>query len=159
MSSPLTPGQPAPSCLSPELFLALREIQSPAAFSKGAYLYQQGSPVGGVYFVEIGEVRILLAASQGQKQLIEVVGPGATLGLAESMSGEDYRITAEAGSLTTTSFIPRETLLIFLRDHANFCMEIVQLLSEELHRLYHKFRNISAHPGRPRRRDRNAQLN
>jgi CRP-like cAMP-binding protein len=141
------------------LFLALREIQSPAAFPKGAYLYQQGSPVGGVYFVEIGEVRILLAASQGQKQLIEVVGPGATLGLAESMSGEDYRITAEAGSLTTTSFIPRETLLIFLRDHANFCMEIVQLLSEELHRLYHKFRNISAHPGRPRRRDRNAQLN
>jgi CRP-like cAMP-binding protein len=145
--------------LSPELLLALREIQSPVLFSKGAYLYEQGSPVKGAYFVETGDVRILLAASQGQRQLIEVVGPGTTLGLAETMSGEDYRITAEAGSLTTASFVAREALLIFLRDHANFCAEIVRLLSEELNRLYHKFRSISAHPGRPRRRDRNEQLN
>ena len=28
----------------------------------------------------------------------------------------------------------------------------VRLLSEDLHVLYHKFRNISAHPGRPRQR-------
>ena len=31
-------------------------------------------------------------------------------------------------------------------------MEIVRLLSANLHLLYHKFRSVSAHPGRPRRR-------
>jgi CRP-like cAMP-binding protein len=75
------------------------------------------------------------------------------------MSGEKYRITAEAGEPTTAGFIPRAELLEFLREHAEYCMQVVRLLSEDLHGLYHKFRSISAHPGRPRRRPLDEQLN
>jgi CRP-like cAMP-binding protein len=81
------------------------------------------------------------------------------LGLSESMSGESYRITAEAGEQTTAAFIPRADFLEFLRDHGDFSMEVVRLLSEDLHALYHKFRSISAHPGRPRHRPLDEQLN
>jgi hypothetical protein len=35
----------------------------------------------------------------------------------------------------------------------------VRLLSEDLHGLYHKFRSLSAHPGRPRQRPADEQLN
>jgi hypothetical protein len=38
-------------------------------------------------------------------------------------------------------------------------MEVVRFLSEDLHALYHKFRSISAHPGRPRQRPLDEQLN
>jgi hypothetical protein len=38
-------------------------------------------------------------------------------------------------------------------------MEVVRLLSGELHGLYQKFRNITAHPGRPRQRPLDEQLN
>jgi hypothetical protein len=38
-------------------------------------------------------------------------------------------------------------------------MQVVRLLSEDLHALYHKFRSISAHPGRPRHRPLDEQLN
>ena len=92
--------------------------------------------------MESGEVRVLLSAGQSQRQLLEVVGPGTVLGLSESMSGEKYRITAEAGEPTTAAFIPREELLEFLREHGDFCMQVVRLLSEDLHGLYHKFRSI-----------------
>jgi CRP-like cAMP-binding protein len=115
--------------------------------------------VTGVYLVESGEVRVLLPTGQSQKQLLEVVGPGTMLGLSESMSGEKYRITAEAGEQTTAAFIPREEFLGFLREHCDFCMQVVRLLSEDLHALYHKFRSISAHPGRPRHRPLDEQLN
>jgi CRP-like cAMP-binding protein len=81
------------------------------------------------------------------------------LGLSESMSGERCRVTAEAGEQTTAAFIPREEFLGFLREHGDFCMEVVRLLSEDLHVLYHKFRNISAHPGRPRHRPLDQRLN
>jgi CRP/FNR family transcriptional regulator len=151
--------QPTPSKLSPDLLQALHGIKSVRRFSKGAALFQQGSAVTGVYLVESGKVRVLLATPQSQKQLLEVVGPGTMLGLSESMSGEKYRITAEAGEQTTAAFIPRGEFLEFLREHGDFCMEVVRLLSEDLHALYYKFRSISAHPGRPRHRPLDEQLN
>jgi len=148
-----------PGRVSPDLLQALRRIKSVQLFPKGATLFQQGSAVAGVYLVESGEVRVLLPSGQRQKQLLEVVGPGAMLGLSESMTGEKYRITAEAGERTTVAFIPREEFLEFLREHGDFCMQVVRLLSEDLHGLYHKFRSISAHPGRPRHRALDEQLN
>jgi len=148
-----------PGRVSPDLLQALRRIKSVQLFPKGATLFQQGSAVAGVYLVESGEVRVLLPSGQRQKQLLEVVGPGAMLGLSESMTGEKYRITAEAGERTTVAFIPREEFLEFLREHGDFCMQGGRLLSEDLHGLYHKFRSISAHPGRPRHRALDEQLN
>jgi len=152
-------SQPMPGRVSPDLMQALRGIKSVRSFPKGATLFQQGSAVTGVYLVERGEVRVLLPSGQRQKQLLEVVGPGTMLGLSESMTGEKYRITAEAGEPTTAAFIPRKAFLDFLREHGDFCMQVVRLLSEDLHGLYHKFRSISAHPGRPRQRPLDEQLN
>lgn len=109
-----------------------------------------------VYMVESGEVRVLLPTGQSQKRLLEVVGPGTMLGLSENMSGERYRIAAEAGEHTTAAFVPHEQFLEFLREHGDFCMEVVRLLSADLHALYHKFRSISAHPrNRPLNEQRN----
>jgi CRP-like cAMP-binding protein len=53
------------------------------------------------------------------------------------MSGERYRISAEAGEQPAAAFVPREQLLEFLREHGDFCMEVVRLLSADLHVLYH----------------------
>jgi len=107
--------------------------------------------------VESGEVRILLPTGQNQ-QLLEVAGPGTLLGLSESMSGDNYRVTAEASDHTTVAFISRESFVSFLQGHGDFCMAVVRLLSEDLHGLYQKFRSISAHPGRPRHRSLDEQL-
>ena len=122
-------------------------------------MFQQGSAVKGVYVVESGEVRLLLETAGCPRQLLEIAGPGAMLGLSESLSGGGYKVTAEAGYSTTAVFIPRNEFLAFLREHRNFCMQIVRVLSEDLHGLYHKFRSISAHPGRPRQRPLIEQLN
>ena len=153
------PSQPTLGKLSADLLQALHGIKSVRSFPKGAALFKQGSAVAGVYLVENGEVRVLLPTPLSQKQLLEVVGPGTMLGLSECMSGEKYRITAEAGEQTTAAFIPREEFLEFLREHGDFCMQVVRLLSEDLHALYHKFRGISAHPGRPRQRPLDQQVN
>jgi CRP/FNR family transcriptional regulator, cyclic AMP receptor protein len=152
-------SQPLPAKLSPDLWEALHGIKSVRVYPKGAKLFQQGTEVSGVYVVESGLVRVLLPTAQSRLQLLEVAGPGTILGLSESMSGERHRVTAEAGDYTSVAFIPRNSFVDFLRDHGDFCMQVVRLLSEDLHGLYHKFRNISAHPGRPRRRPADEQLN
>jgi CRP-like cAMP-binding protein len=148
-----------PSKFSSELYQALHGIKSVRVYPKGSTLFQQGAAVSGVYVVESGRVRVLLPSSHGRPQLLEIAGPGTVLGLSESMSGEAYRVTAEAEDHATVAFVPQQGFLEFLRVHTDFCMQVVRLLSEDLHGLYHKFRSISAHPGRPRQRPPDEQLN
>lgn len=152
-------SQPTPGRLSHDLLQALHGVKPVRRFPKGATLIQQASRATGVYVVESGEVRVLLTTGPNERQLLEVVGPGTMLGLSQGMTGETYRITAVAGDETTAVFIPREEFLGFLREHSDFCMQVVRLLSEDLHGLYEKFRSISAHPGRPRQRPLEEQLN
>jgi CRP-like cAMP-binding protein len=140
------------SRLSQELEQALRSIVKTREFRKGETLYRHGSIADGLFVVETGAVQVLLPTGDHHTQVLEVVGTGAILGLSETMSGDNYRVTANAEELTTTSFIDRIEFLEFLDGHPEFCMQIVRLLSENLHGLYHKFRSVSAHPGRPRRR-------
>ena len=143
-------SHPVPAKLSPDLLKALHGISSVRLFPKGTTLFQRGSEVTGFYVVETGKVHVLLLTGRGQNQLLEVVGPGAVLGLSESITGGEYRITAEAGDETTATYIPREEFLEFLRAHGESCMQVLRLLSQDLHRWYGEYRNATAHSGRPR---------
>ena len=113
----------------------------------------------GIYLVEAGTVRVLLPASDQQRQLLEVAHPGAILGLSESLSGESYRVTVEAEERTTAAFVARKGFVELLEGNQEFCMQVMRLMAENLHGLYHLFRSVSAHPGRPRRRALNQTLN
>ncbi len=145
--------------LSREFEQALRVTMTSLVIARGATIYQHGSIATGIYLVEEGSVRVLLPVGEGQGQLLEVAGPGTLLGLSESMAGGRYRVTVEAEQSTIAAFLPREHFLRFLEEHHEFCIQVVQLLSENLHGLYHRFRSVSAHPGRPRRRSPEQQLN
>jgi CRP-like cAMP-binding protein len=136
----------------------LREFMTPCEFLEGDTLYERGASPAGIYLIETGTVRLLLPTGEDKSQLLEVVGAGTLLGLSDSVSGEHYRVTAEAEEPTMAGFISREAFLDFLSRHQDFCMHVIRLLSENLHGLYHKFRSVSAHPGRPRRRALNERL-
>jgi len=142
-----------------EMEQALRGVMTSRVFPIGATLYRHGTIADGIYLVEQGAVRVLLPTTEKQNQLLEVVRAGAILGLSESVSAGSYRVTAEAEEPTTAAFVTRKDFLQYLDGHHEFCMQVVRLLSENLHGLYHRFRSVSAHPGRPRRRLPNEQLN
>jgi CRP-like cAMP-binding protein len=150
---------PTPRKVSPELLQALHRIKSLRLYPTGATLYRQGSAGVGVYLVLTGEVRVLLQSGPQEEQLLQVMGPGTMLGLSEGITGENHRTRAEAGDTTTVGFIPREEFRGFLLAHGDYCMQVVESLSDELHGIYHKFRSITAHPGRPRHRLLEEQLN
>jgi CRP-like cAMP-binding protein len=151
-------SQPSAGKLSPDLWQALQGIKSVRTYAKGATIFLQGTTAEGVYVVEAGQVRLLLTTNQRRPQLLDIAGPGTILGLSESMCGDIYRLTAQAEDHASIAFIPRDRLLEFLRAHCDLCMQVVRLLSDDLHGLYHKFRSISAHPGRPRHRAPDEQL-
>lgn len=145
--------------LSKELEQALRPMMTLRVFPKGTTLYREGTMAAGIYLVQTGAVRVLLTAPDHLNQLLDVARAGTVLGLSESLSGESYRVTVEAEEQTTAAFVARQNFMELLNGNQEFCMHVVRLLSENLHGLYHLFRSVSAHPGRPRRRALNETLN
>ncbi|HYL12060.1 MAG TPA: cyclic nucleotide-binding domain-containing protein [Terriglobales bacterium] len=140
-----------PNKLPPGLWSALEGIRSMRTYAKGKLLFRWGQPARGVYLIEKGEVDLLLPTSAGSERFFEKAGPGVMLGLSEAMSGDTSKLTARAADRTQVAFVGREALLDFLRRHQAFCMQIVRLLSEDLHLLYHKYRCQSGAANRPRR--------
>jgi CRP/FNR family transcriptional regulator, cyclic AMP receptor protein len=135
--------------LDPSFWKALAPMKSVRDFAAGGTLFERGKPAEGIYFIEQGRVRVLLDRNAGK--LFEVAGPGSVLGLTESVSGHNYKSTAEAVERTRVGFVQRNDLMTFLRGHCEICMQIVQLLSEDLHVLYHEFRSMES-PASPRRK-------
>jgi len=126
--------------LDPAFWKALAPLKCVQEYAAGSTLFERGKPAQGIYFVEQGRVRVLLDRTAGH--LFEVAGPGSVLGLTESVSGNSYKSTVEAVECTRIGFVKRGDLLDFLREHCEVCMQIVKLLSEDLHVLYHELHSM-----------------
>jgi len=93
--------------LSPSLWQALQEIKSVVLYSHGQPVFQGGADPDGIYIVESGRVRVLLAQEPRTPLLLSVEdAPGTIFGLAETISGEPYRVTVEAECHTTAGIYP-----------------------------------------------------
>jgi CRP-like cAMP-binding protein len=123
---------------TPDWWHELGDVRSVRDYAPGAQLFVQGRPASGVYVVESGRVRVLLPSGAGQHEL-DIAGPGTVLGLSETVSHGIYKVTAEADDRVRVSFIARRDFVRFLQEHEKFCLQMVELLSAELHGLYSKF--------------------
>ena len=128
--------------------LALRKSNT---YSPGKRLFSCGQPTRGIYLVEKGRVKLFLC-SDTTGTAFDEVGPGAVLALSEAISGGTHKLAAVAVDCAQVAFVSREDLLPFLQQNQLFCMQLVQLLSEDLHSLYHRFRNTAGAEPMPRRK-------
>jgi CRP-like cAMP-binding protein len=118
---------------------ALEALKTRKNYGKGESLYRRGQAGRGIYLVESGSVR-LEAISEVEQGPFGTAGPGAILGLCETVSGHPYFLSAEAVGPVQVAFVQRAQLLRFLREQHEQCMQVVRLLSEDLHLLYESFR-------------------
>jgi len=151
-------AQTIPRSSYPELWQALNRLKCVRTYSQGASVFRQGRPAHGIYLIEKGEVRLTLPSSVKPERTFEVAGPGTVLGLSETMTGEAYKLSAEAVGPAEIAHVERATLLKFLRDHHQFCLQVVRLLSDDLHQLYQRFQCVNSEE-RSRRKASPASVN
>lgn len=111
----------------PELWQALDGLKSVRTYAEGTPVFQVGRPADGIYLVEKGEVRLTMPSSQKVERTFEIAGPGTVLGLSETMTGEAHKLSAEAASQAQLAYVERGSLLEFLREHHQVCLQIVRL--------------------------------
>jgi len=138
--------------IQPDLLRAFEGTAQVRHYGPGTTVYRRGRPGRGVFLIQKGRARLRL----GEGGLaLNVAGAGSVLGLGETMSGSPYDATAETVEACDIAFLRREDFLAYLRQNCALCLQLVQLLSDDLHQLYQQYRTI----GGPATRTRKSKAN
>jgi CRP/FNR family transcriptional regulator, cyclic AMP receptor protein len=126
-------------------------IKSIGYYPKRTVLFAEGRAVRGIYILCDGRAKLSIGAENSKRLTLRIAGPGEVLGLGAVLSKTPYEVTAEVLDDSQVVFVRRKELVNFLRDHRSICMQVVCMLSQDLHGAYERVRNIGTiHPRRPR---------
>ncbi len=124
------------------------EIKLQATYPRNTILFSEGRPVRGIYLLCDGRAKLSICADRGKRLTLRVAGPGEVLGLGAALSNTPYEITAELLDTSQIVFIRRKELTKFLRENPSVCMQVVRMLSQDLHGAYERVRTIGTVRGR-----------
>lgn len=100
-------------------------------FEPGISIFEEETPIGDVYVVCEGRVKLSSTSRQGKTLILKIAHPGDVLGLGAVLSGSRYEVTAETIEPTRVKAMPREDFLAFMQKHGEVSMHAAQVISEE----------------------------
>ncbi len=141
-----------PNAAQADFWHALERLKSLRHYQQHDFLFRDGELCAGIYLVESGEINLLVSARPKHYRIFDTAGAGSVLGLCEAMSGSAHKLTAEAAGPVDVSYIERMALMKYLSTHCEVCMQVVALLSEDLHALYRRCRTLTPLDAKPRKK-------
>ena len=116
---------------------------------RGTVLFREGSPARRIFVLCDGRAKLSVCSESGKHLTLRIAGSGEVLGLSAALCGGAHEVTAETLDNARVAVVRRRDLLRFLRDHREACLQVVNLLSQDLHSAYDRVRSIGL--GRSRR--------
>ncbi len=117
-------------------------IKTVTLYPRGATLFNEGRQPRGIFLLCDGRAKLSICSENGKRLMLRIAGPGEVLGLSATLSGQPYELTAETLDACQVVFVKRKDLLKFLREHREACLQVVHLLSGDLHAAYERVRSI-----------------
>jgi CRP-like cAMP-binding protein len=99
--------------------------------NRGTFLFRRGDPVTGVFLIQSGAVKLGLEQEMTAFPSRRITD-GSVLGLPATLSDMPYSLSAEVVDDAELLFVPRKPLMDLLRNRADLCLQIIELLTEEL---------------------------
>jgi CRP/FNR family transcriptional regulator, cyclic AMP receptor protein len=128
--------------LEPDALQQFDGIKSLESWPRGTVLFREGQAARSVFLLCSGRVRLSVCSESGARMTLRSASPGEVLGLSAALSGGSYEVTAEVMEPVQVAQIRRRDLLHFLHEHSEVCMQVVHLLSEDLHVAYDRVRSV-----------------
>ena len=120
----------------------LNEIKSTAVYPKGAMLFIEGQQPRGVFVLCAGKAKLSTSSREGKTIITKLSDAGDVLGLNSVISNRPYEVTAEMMEPGQANFIPRESLLQFLKDHGEVALRVAEQLSRYYYTAYEEIRTL-----------------
>ena len=128
--------------LAPEALHEFDTIKSLQTFPRGTILFREGHVARSAFLLCQGRVRLSVCSESGRRMTLRVASAGEVLGLSAVLAGGCYEVTAETLEPVQIAEVHRKELLHFLHEHRDVCLQVVNLLSEDLHVAYDRVRSV-----------------
>lgn len=128
--------------LSPQALQRLNEIKSTAIYPKSAMLFIEGQQPRGVFVLCVGKAKLSTSSREGKTIITKISESGDVLGLNAVISNRPYEVTAEMMEAGQANFIPRDSLMHFLKEFPEVSVRIAQQLSRNYYTAYEEIRTL-----------------
>ena len=118
--------------LSKEDYNKYIEAKKIIFFNKGEALFEEGSNVDGIYFIENGTAKLYKLGFNRKEQILRFIKEGDIIGYRALLIDEAYQATAEAMSDLQAIFIPSDVFLHLLEVDSQLSYTMLQKISFEL---------------------------
>lgn len=99
---------------------------------KGEVIFEEGERMKGVYCVKDGVCKLVKLNADGKESILRLVKKGELLGQRSVISEETSFLSAVAIEDMQVCFIPRTEIMKFIKDNANFSLEITKDICSQL---------------------------
>jgi CRP/FNR family transcriptional regulator, cyclic AMP receptor protein len=128
--------------LSASVLKSFESLTISNAYPKGATLFMEGQPVGGIYMLCQGRVKLSTCSRDGKVIILRIAAAGEVLGLSETVTGSVYEATAEVIEPCQVNFVRKEDFLRFLKQDTEACFSAIKHLSQKYHTAYVQVRSF-----------------
>jgi CRP/FNR family transcriptional regulator len=117
-------------------------IKYAAAYPNGAVLFIEGQEPRGIYILCSGSVKVSVGAEDGKTVIVRIATPGEVLGLAATVSGKPYDVTAVTMTPCQINFLKRDDFLRLIKRDAQACLKVAEQLSEKYNTACQQVRSL-----------------
>ncbi|TGE31127.1 Crp/Fnr family transcriptional regulator [Desulfosporosinus sp. Sb-LF] len=118
--------------LSKEQVVKIQEKAIQRTYPKKSFLFEEGQPTDGVYFILSGHIKIVKLHKDGREKTLAILKTGNILGEMTLFQNEFRTATAVALEKSTVIAIKKSDFLILLYDIPQLSIELISILSQRL---------------------------
>lgn len=128
--------------LSPAALQDFQSLLFPSSYAANVVIFSEKDPAQGVYIVLDGEVRVSLNSSEGRRLSLAIARRGEVLGMASTLAGSPYDMTAETLYPAKVAHIGRRDFLNFLTRHPEAYQAVIEELSRSVTKACDQLRTV-----------------
>ena len=117
---------------------------------RGAAVYRPGDLCSGIHVVVSGHVKVSLGTPEGAERVVELAGPGQTLGETAVFLDRPHKTAAETLSDSHLLHIAKDQVFAAVQNHPGFAQRIIAGLSQRLDRFISDLESLTLHSGTER---------
>ena len=110
----------------------LEPIGQRTSFPPGERVVSEGEAGKGIYILRSGRARISMLSHDGKTVQLRDLGPGSFIGLSSALNCDHSCYSVETIDAAEFVFVPAHAAQEFLRSRPDLCLQVIQLLGQEM---------------------------
>jgi CRP-like cAMP-binding protein len=129
---------------SDEWLLLIKNYLSFKSFKQGSRIFNDGDIVTGVYFINLGKVKITSRYNLENERILRLSKKGELLG-HRAFHSSTFPVSAIALTDVELTFIPKDIFVKFVKANPDFSLYLLEFMSKDLHDTEERMKSMIHH--------------